>query len=173
MGVEEVVGIELNEEVAQKGREYYKEIFTGNVEEMALSFEAEYFDCILYGDVLEHLVNPWKLLKEQSIFLKKGGAVICSIPNVRQYRTLLKLAFRGKWEYVEDGILDRSHLRFFTLSSIRSMIEEAGLEIENLIKRPHGSAWAKAFNRVLGNRLIDLLVRQYVVVAVKPGKTEN
>lgn len=166
-GFEKIVGIEINEEVAREGRPFYDQIIIGDVEKIRLPFEKEHFDCILYGDVLEHLVNPWQLLKDHQTFLKKGGTMICSIPNVRNYRILKNLIFRGRWEYAEDGILDRSHLRFFTLDSIRGMLKEAGFEIECMTKRSSGAHWVKWIHHLLGSRLIEFLVRQYIIVARK------
>lgn len=166
-GFEKIVGIEINEEVARGGRAYYDQIVIGDVEKIRLPFEKEYFDCILYGDVLEHLVNPWEVLKDHQTILKKGGAIICSIPNVRNYRILNNLIFRGRWEYTDDGILDRSHLRFFTLDSIQGMLKEAGFEIEGLTKRSSGAHWVKWIHRLLGSRLIEFFVRQYIIVARK------
>jgi 2-polyprenyl-3-methyl-5-hydroxy-6-metoxy-1,4-benzoquinol methylase len=166
-GFEEIVGIEVNEEVAKSGKGYYDKVIIGDVEKVILPFGKEYFDCILYGDVLEHLVDPWQVLKKHHAFLKKGGTIICSIPNIRHYRILKKLVFKGRWEYKGDGILDRTHLRFFTLDSIRTMFQETGFEIKSLIRRPSGAYWIKLLNFLLGNRLIDFLVRQYIVVAVK------
>jgi len=166
-GFKEVVGIEVNEEVAKSGKRYYDQLIIGDVEKVSLPFEKEYFDCILYGDVLEHLLDPWQALKKHHAFLKKGGTIICSIPNIRHYRIVKKLVFKGKWEYQGDGILDQTHLRFFTLHSIRRMLEEAGFEIRSLVKRPSAAHWIKWLNFLLGNRLIDFLVRQYIVVAVK------
>jgi len=167
MGVEEIVGIEINEEVAQSGRCFYNQLIIGDIEKVNLPFENEHFDCILYGDVLEHLVDPWRLLKEHHRFLKKGGSIICSIPNIRHYRIIKKLVFKGKWEYTGDGILDRAHLRFFTLDSIRTMLNEAGFEIRELVKRLSGAFWLRWINRLTGNRLAEFLVRQYIVVAIK------
>jgi len=166
-GFERIVGIEINEEVAREGSPFYDRIIIGDVEKIHLPFEKEHFDCILYGDVLEHLVNPWQLLKDHQAFLKKGGTIICSIPNVRNYRILKNLIFRGRWEYTEDGILDRSHLRFFTLDSIRGMLKEAGFEIQSLAKRSSGAHWVKWIHHLLGSRLIAVLVRQYIIVARK------
>ena len=166
-GFEEIVGIEVNEEVAKKGSRYYNPLLIGDVEKMRLPFEEGHFDCILYGDVLEHLIDPWKVLREHSTLLRSGGTIVCSIPNIRHYRIVKKLVFKGKWEYEGDGILDRTHLRFFTIHSFRRMLEEAGFEIKSLIKRPSAAYWIKLLNFLWGNRLIDFLVRQYIVVAVK------
>ena len=169
-GLAEIVGIEVNKEVAQKAQSYYDKLIVGDVEKIKLPFKKTHFDCILYGDVLEHLVDPWKLLEEHKILLKKGGIIICSIPNVRHYRVIKKLIFQGEWEYAASGIMDRAHLRFFTLNSIRRMLKEAGFEIKEikgLIRRPNSFHWLKLLNRLFWNRLRDFLVRQYIVVAVK------
>ena len=166
-GVEEIVGIEIDEEVALQGRPYYDQLIIGDVEKVKLPFGKEHFDCIIYGDVLEHLVNPWQVLKSHTLFLKKGGSIVCSIPNIRHYRVIKKLILKGKWEYTDDGILDRSHLRFFTLDSIQRMLKEAGFEIEELLRRSSGVSWLKGMNRLLGNRLVDFLVRQYIILAIK------
>jgi len=166
-GVEEIVGIEINEEVAQSGKCFYNQLIIGDIEKINPPFENEHFDCILYGDILEHLVDPWRVLKEHHRFLKKRGTLICSIPNIRHYRIIKKLILKGRWEYTKDGIMDRSHLRFFTLDSILKMLEEAGFETKDLVKKSSGAQWLKSLNNLLGNRLIDFLVRQYIVVAIK------
>ncbi len=166
-GFEEVVGVELVEDVARKAQGHYDRVITGDVEKMQLPYEKGHFDCILYGDVLEHLVDPWRLLREHKELLGREGAIVCSIPNIRYYKQMKKLFLRGEWEYRERGILDRTHLRFFTVKSIRAMIEDAGFEITTMIKRPSGAKWLKWLNRALCNRLIDHLVVQYVFVAIK------
>ncbi|MCJ7662698.1 MAG: class I SAM-dependent methyltransferase [Desulfobacterales bacterium] len=172
-GFKEIVGIEVNEEVALRGKSYYDTLIVGDVEKIKLPFERGHFDCILYGDVLEHLVDPWKVLKEHNALLKMEGIIICSIPNIRHYQIIEKLIFNGTWEYTEYGILDRTHLRFFTLDSIRRMLRETGFEIKDLIKRPSGAKWLKVLNRLLKNQIIDFLVRQYTVVAVKREEAEG
>jgi 2-polyprenyl-3-methyl-5-hydroxy-6-metoxy-1,4-benzoquinol methylase len=166
-GFEEIVGIEVNEEVARSGKCYYDKLVIGDVEKVSLPFEKEYFDCILYGDVLEHLVDPWQVLRNHHAFLKKEGTIICSIPNIRHYRIIKKLLFKGRWEYTGDGIMDKNHLRFFTLDSIRRMLGEAGFEVKDIGKRLSGAPWLKLMNRLLGSQLADFLVRQYIVVGIK------
>ena len=93
--------------------------------------------------------------------------IVCSIPNIRHYRVIKRLAFKGEWEYKEDGIMDKTHLRFFTLQSIRRMLIDSGFEVVSVVKNPSGAKWLKIVNRLSGDRLIDYLVRQYIVVAVK------
>ncbi|HVN96431.1 MAG TPA: class I SAM-dependent methyltransferase [Syntrophorhabdaceae bacterium] len=168
-GFDEVVGIECIEEIARRGEGYYDRLFIGDVEQIELPYAPGHFDCILYPDVLEHLRDPWNTLKKHSAMVRAGGTVICSIPNIRHYRVMKKLAFKGKFEYESDGIMDKTHLRFFTLSSIRELLIDAGFEPLRVIKKPSGAAWLKMVNRVTGGRLIDCLVRQYIVLAQKKG----
>ncbi len=173
LGFKEVVGVELKEDVARDAQAFYDRVIIGDVEKIRLPYEKGYFDCILYGDVLEHLIDPWRLLREHNLLLGQGGAIICSIPNVRHYKNTKKLLIRGEWEYRERGILDRTHLRFFTVKSIRAMVGDAGFEITTMIKRPSGAKWLKWLNLALHNSLIDHLVLQYVLVAVKRREAIN
>jgi 2-polyprenyl-3-methyl-5-hydroxy-6-metoxy-1,4-benzoquinol methylase len=89
-------------------------------------------DCVVFNDVLEHVADPWAVLTGTVCRLSTSGAVFASIPNVRHYRVLWDLGIRGRWEYRDTGILDRTHLRFFTESSIRALFETSGYRIESL-----------------------------------------
>ncbi len=171
LGFEEVVGVEVLADVARKALPFYDRVIVGDVEKTELPYEEGHFDCILYGDVLEHLVDPWKVLAAHNRSLRTGGAIICSIPNVRHYKHLKKLLIRGEWEYGEAGLLDRSHLRFFTIKSIEEMVEGAGFEMATMIKRPSGAKWLKWLNRALGNSFVDHLVLQYLFTAIKKENT--
>ncbi len=164
LGFEEIVGVEIVEEVARKASPYYSRVIVDDVEKVTLPYDEGYFDCIFYGDVLEHLVEPWRVLKEHSSLLKPGGTIVCSIPNIRHYRITKRLLLKGRWEYEESGILDRTHLRFFTAASIRNMVADSGFEMKTIIKKPSAAQW---LNRLLGNLLIDHLVRRYVFSAKK------
>ena len=139
----------------------------GDVETIDLPYERGHFDCILYGDVLEHLKDPWHLLARHNRIVRHNGMVIISVPNIRHYRVVKKLVLKGEWKYTDDGIMDRTHLRFFTLGSTRDMIESAGFEIQAIIKKPSGAGWLKGLNTLSGNRLIEFLVRQYIISARK------
>ena len=86
------------------------------------------FDVIIFGDVLEHTRDPESILQATKKLLKPGGRIVVSIPNVANLRVRLSL-LRGKFEYADSGILDRTHLRFFTRSSARKMIENCGYKI--------------------------------------------
>ncbi|MGA2266993.1 MAG: methyltransferase domain-containing protein [Bryobacteraceae bacterium] len=93
-----------------------------------MRFQGFHFDKIPLMDVLEHLVRPELLFEERRTLLKPGGALLISVPNVANIRVRLALLF-GRFEYAARGILDRSHLRFYTRRSARRLIEQAGLEV--------------------------------------------
>jgi SAM-dependent methyltransferase len=162
----EVTGIEIVAEVAEKARGNIDKVIIGNVETLELPFAKGYFDCIIYGDVLEHLIDPWGLLIRHREFLKAGGHVVISIPNVAHYRTI-KMLWKKKWDYTDRGVFDKTHLRFFALHNIRDMLKDAGLDIVNIRKKLSGSKSKKFLNKVLRGALSDYLTEQYIVVAKK------
>ena len=90
------------------------------------------FDCILFNDVLEHMLAPELALRYARRLLTPGGVVVASIPNIRSFPTLWRLMFHGSWEYQDAGVLDRTHLRFFTKSSMVDMFEREGFALEKV-----------------------------------------
>lgn len=106
----------------------------GSIEDIDLSFLAGKLDCIVYGDVLEHLIDPWAVLRTHAELLAPGGKVIACIPN-SQHWTILAGLLQGQWTYQDNGLMDRTHLRFFTLRSIQAMFEGAGLALDSIIGR--------------------------------------
>ena len=95
----------------------------------------------------------------------EDGYVLLSIPNVRYYRVLRDLILRGEWAYSDSGILDNTHLRFFTLKEIKKLLEQAGLEISNLGWKIHAGGMIKVLNALLLNSLRPFLIFQYHVLA--------
>lgn len=163
-GIPRVVGVDLNPEAAEQARAVLDEVVVADVERDGLPFDDASFDCIVYGDVLEHLTDPWTTLAGQRRLLGAGGAVIVSIPNIAYWRNVLDV-LRGRWEYTESGMLDATHLRFFTWRSIEQLLDQAGYRIER-VKTPIGRgsrSWL--LNRVTRGRLEHLLVWRYVVLA--------
>lgn len=168
MGFERLIGIELNPRYASQARQHYSKIITGDAEEVDLcELEREALDCILYPDVLEHFRDPWAVLRRHLRVLRPGGYVVASIPNVRYYKAVRDLVLLGKWEYADAGILDRGHLRFFTLKSIQTLFTDSGLQLLKWNQRSRGSNILKLLNKVLFNRLTPFLVKQYLVLAQK------
>jgi len=106
----EVVGIEIDEQMAKVAKERLDKVIIGDIEKINLAeyLTLNYFDCIIFADILEHLKDPWSVLKKIVKFLAEDGIIVASIPNVRHYTTILNLVFRGYWPYRERGIHDRT-----------------------------------------------------------------
>jgi 2-polyprenyl-3-methyl-5-hydroxy-6-metoxy-1,4-benzoquinol methylase len=128
-GASQVLGIEIDAAAAACAAGKIDEVICGNFETLDLPDHFREFDLILCLDVLEHLVDPWHAIQRISHMLAPGGTLIISIPNVRYFRVVWSLLARGRWEYEEDGILDRTHLRFFTRRSALELVRGGGLDI--------------------------------------------
>lgn len=126
----EVYGIELNQQVVDLGKNALN-IIQGDVEALLPDYETESFDYIIMADVLEHLYDPQEVLRRFKVYLKSDGYVLSSIPNLMHASVLVPL-LKGKFEYKESGILDRTHIRFFTAESVITMFMNAGFKIEKL-----------------------------------------
>ena len=126
-----VTGIEIVPEVADIAKQNIDKIFCYDLENYQAPFKDSEFDCIVFADILEHLKEPEKIFGEYLRFLKKGGNTIVSIPNVRNLDVISDL-INGKWEYKDSGILDRTHLRFFTNLEFMKIISRLNLEILNI-----------------------------------------
>jgi SAM-dependent methyltransferase len=87
-------------------------------------------DCAIFADVLEHMTDPWDCLRIWRQRLRKGATIVVSVPNMLHFSALRELR-RGRWDYRDSGILDKTHLRFFTRDTSREMIVDAGFEIEH------------------------------------------
>ncbi|MCK5466092.1 class I SAM-dependent methyltransferase [Candidatus Parcubacteria bacterium] len=175
----EVVGIEIDKNMVEMAKRKLDRVILCNIEKADLRkcLEVEYFDVIIFGDILEHLINPWKLIENMKVFLKKDGVIIASIPNIRHYSTILNLLLKGSWPYNERGIHDKNHLRFFTLDSIKRMFKNAGFEIikiehnYRIIEKPH------KLNRlsflISFPPFTNLITFQYLIVAKKLTSSTN
>ncbi|CAD7772666.1 Ubiquinone biosynthesis O-methyltransferase [Candidatus Methanoperedenaceae archaeon GB50] len=130
-GVKEVVGVEIEQAVCEKARENLSMVVCGDIEKIDLPFEERYFDCIVFADILEHLKDPLSVVKKLKKHLKDSGVVVASIPNVRYYQ-VINMLVDGYWTYGDYGILDRTHLRFFTKKEILALFKNAGFEITTI-----------------------------------------
>ena len=90
------------------------------------------FDYIIFSDSLEHLLEPQDVLETIKPLLAPGGNVLIAIPNIRNFRVTVPLLFSDQWEYQDEGLLDRTHLRFFTQSSICKLLDRCGYQVEAL-----------------------------------------
>lgn len=97
------------------------------------------FRTILCLDILEHLVDPWAVVERLHQALEPGGRIVASIPNVRHYRVAGGLLFKGKWELMDAGILDRTHLRFFVKETAIELMTHSGLVLEEVATPERGA----------------------------------
>ncbi|MDJ0644531.1 MAG: class I SAM-dependent methyltransferase [Flavobacteriaceae bacterium] len=125
----EVWGIEYMNEEAKKAEKKLDKVFSGPCEKFLDELPDNYFDVIYFNDVLEHLVDPYMVLEKMKNKLAEGGVVISSIPNIRFHSVLIPLIFSKKFEYQNFGVMDKTHLRFFTKKSIKNMYENLGYKV--------------------------------------------
>jgi SAM-dependent methyltransferase len=129
-----VAGIEYDAATAEKAREYYDAFQVADVETFAFPYRRE-FDYIVFADVLEHLRDPAAVLRRCIPALKETGRIIISVPNIANWVIRLGLLF-GKFDYMDRGILDRTHLRFFTRRSLNRLMNDVSCEVLNTIPTP-------------------------------------
>lgn len=165
----EVWGIELVSKAAEKARTKLDRVFVGNIETDQFDLPEGYFDCIVFNDVLEHLYYPWNVLIQVKKLLKNNGYVMASIPNIRYYGHMKNLVLKGDWEYENCGIMDRTHLRFFTVNSMRKMFEQCAYKEINIegIKRIDFPWKFNLLNKLLWNHLDDMRYLQFACLAKK------
>lgn len=161
----EVFGIEINEEAAKKAERHLKFVVSGDVEKTELPFQAGFFDCLIFADVLEHLYDPWGLLLKFKKLVGPKGYILISVPNIRHYRILRSLIFKGKFSYEQSGILDIDHVRFFTQKEIFEMLSSTGFKPVTVKKNISASPKHKLLNGLLMGALDDFLTEQYYVLA--------
>lgn len=123
-------GIELFADSAEAARTKVDHVLCGDFEALTLPEDFSGFDVILCLDVLEHFVDPWKALARIDALLAPSGCIITSIPNVRYFRVVLPLLLQGRWQYENSGILDRTHLRFFTRQTAIELMTSSGLSLD-------------------------------------------
>lgn len=127
-----VTGIEIYPAYAEVASKHLDEVLCGDVEKLNLDAYIERFDCIIFSDSLEHLVEPELALLKVKALLQPDGILLLSVPNVRNFRVTIPLVMLGNFEYQDEGLLDRTHLRFFTRSSITNLLQRCGFEVEVL-----------------------------------------
>lgn len=129
-----VAGVEFDAAAAEKARENYDSFQMADLESFEFPYRQE-FDYIVFADVLEHLRDPAAVLRRCIPALKESGRIIISLPNVANWIIRLSLLF-GKFDYMDRGILDRTHLRFFTRKSVSRLMNEVSCEIVRAIPTP-------------------------------------
>jgi len=134
----QVRGIEMVPSAASRARKVLDDVFEGGLEG-GLPRDWPRPDCVLFADVLEHVVDPWSALRKWHDTLAPGGTVVVSLPNAA-HREVMSELVRGKLEYKDAGVLDRTHLRFFTRDTAVELLEKAGFEVvsfQRVLDMPH------------------------------------
>lgn len=175
----QVVGIEVDKEAAKEAKKYCSKIIVDSAESGKIKFKKEYFDVIILGDILEHLKEPLLVLSKYKEYLKPGGLIISSTGNIANWHVRLNLLF-GRFEYKEKGILDKTHLRFYTKKTFKKLMRDAGLKIVDIKATPiplpmlaQMTAKGKPLNFIHQlNYLVTLLWKnifafQFVIIAKK------
>ena len=174
MGAREVWGVELVESAAERARRVLDRVLVGDISELIDQLPAAYFDLVVFNDVLEHMVDPFTVLARIKSRISPGGVVVSSIPNIRYYPAFRELLVHKTWEYEESGILDQTHLRFFTVKSIVNMYQRLGYEVlrhEGINSMPERPISYRLANALLRGKLSDMQWIQFVTVArpIAPG----
>lgn len=149
------LGMDIDAEAVAIARDRLDAVAQADADETPLPFADPAFDCIIYGDVLEHLRDPWRVLRAQTARLAPGGVVLVCMPNIEHWSFAERL-LRGTWDYTEDGLTDRTHLRWFTFATTRRSLIAAGLHPMDAVPRIFDAPAARAFVRVLAGGLADL-----------------
>lgn len=162
--VREIWGVEIVPEIIEQARKNpaFDRVLAGSIEQLVHELPRDYFNVIIAGDVLEHLVDPWTTLAELRKALKSDGLIISSMPNIRNLSFIMKLLFTGRFQYRDSGVLDRTHLRFFGRKDIFDLFSEAGFHnVEIFPARPK-----KQIHKRLGRLIFgSLLTKVFLIKA--------
>lgn len=126
-------GVEPTAEIANRAMERLDKVLIGTYEEVADHIPSGYFDLVICNDVIEHMTDHDQFLQAIKSKMKAGGCLVASIPNVRHILNLFEVLVKKDWEYKNEGILDRTHFRFFTKKSLQRIIAENGFQSDQFI----------------------------------------
>jgi SAM-dependent methyltransferase len=161
-------GIEIDPSAAEKARDVLTDVIVGNVEQIDLPYPAASLDAIIISEVLEHLIDPWDLIERLVRLLRPGGVMIATSPNISHWRVIARLA-RGRFDYVDIGVMDRTHLRWFTPASFRQMFERAGFIVDYVGPLGGFGRAARLVNAVFGASARHLFCTQIALLGRKPA----
>lgn len=162
-----VTGVEIHKDSAQVALGRIDRVLVQPIEQAIDGISNASIDCVVCNDVLEHLVDPWEILRQLRRVLRPSGAVVSSIPNVRHFPVFKAYFIGADWKYEKMGVLDRTHMRFFTSKSIKRMYEECGYTVtrqEGIFKQ--SLPWkAAVLNRLMNGALTDMQYERFATQA--------
>lgn len=162
-------GVELHKASADAANTHFNVVWNGTVEDTPWDKEIPpaSLDVVLCLDILEHLVDPWAAVGRITPLLAPGGKLLISIPNIRNLKFIRKLLFHGDFRYRDAGLLDRTHLRFFTRSTAIELACCGGLSFEKAV-RAH--EWEMPdirliLSKITGGKSDEIIAKQWIIVA--------
>lgn len=159
-------GIEPNQDAAELARNQLDYVITAEFSSV-LDLQGKQFDCVVFNDVLEHMYDPWTAIDIARKLLVPDGTVVASIPNLKLFPIIWDLLVHDEWIYKTSGVLDITHIRFFTKKGIVRLFEHAGYEvkmIQGINPVPQGKKF-KLLNLFFPSRVSDMRYLQFAVVA--------
>lgn len=160
-----VVGVEQGIDEAREAKKVLNRVITGDIEnEDILSQIKEKFDVVLASAIIEHLKDPAAAIRLWRRFLKNRGKLIITTSNIAHFSQRLEL-LRGKFEYKDYGILDNTHLRFFTTDTFRKLFEDSGYEIEYFSIDPVGGGLPR-ISKILSKLFPNVFAYQMLIMAI-------
>lgn len=167
-----VDGAEIDPVAAERAAQVCDRVLVGDLDQLDVGELAGQYRAFLFGDTLEHLVDPVGLLRRLRPRLADDGAVVVSIPNIANWTIRLSL-FAGRFDYADRGILDRTHLHFYTLKSAKGLLEEAGYRVDSVVAAVPApgvsSAWLGRLIHRIGNLRPHVFAYTFIITAV-PGR---
>lgn len=171
-----VTGIEVDPVLAVEARERLDEVIVEDLDAVVAgnSLTGRDFDCLIAADVLEHLVDPWTVLRAARRLLAPQARVIVSVPNILYYKALRRVVVDATWPLDDQGVFDRTHLRWFTVQDAAKMVEDAGFVDVSI----HPQIWEESGYRGIRKGLLavakrspakDFLPAQTIITAVNPA----
>ncbi|MGE3260407.1 MAG: class I SAM-dependent methyltransferase [Bacteriovoracia bacterium] len=169
--VDQVYGVEFEPSAAAEARKHLDKVWQHDLNAnrtLPEDLAREKFDLILCSHVLEHLIDPWSLLRQLNAITVPGGRIVAAVPNIRHFRALFPLFFRGDFTYTDAGTMDEGHLRFFTKKTFCTLLESSGYKIVRVADqgRDPGTK-AKLLDQLTLGLFSEFLDYQYMIWAEK------
>jgi len=161
-------GIEIEPGAASQASALLTEVLIGNIENMELPYPDSSFDVIIISEVLEHLVDPWAVVARLAKLLKPSGIMVATSPNISHWRVIRAL-FGGRFDYCQMGVMDRTHLRWFTPGSFRQMFIDAGLVVDSVGPAGGFGKAARTINLLTRGAIEHLFCTQIALFGHRPA----
>ena len=160
------VGIELDQGAAEVAATVLTEVLCGDVQSLSLKGFEGSFDALIVSEILEHLTDPWATLRSLATCIKPGGMIYASSPNI-SHRDIIAKLIAGRFDYTADGIMDRTHLRWFTPASFHTLFEQAGITVTSIGPLVPLGRIARLLDAVTGGKFRHLFIPQIMISGFK------